>query len=353
MRDLHAGFQALGHEVITLVPWTEGAEEKEIDEEAGLVRRIHCGDRGLFFGDGMEANARRIGAMATFRALRASGRAMRDALAAELSSSDLVLAHWLVPGAWWCARAAERAGRRLIAIAHGGDAHFVARPFAGRLASARLRGRLHAVAAVSAHARELVAARLGLAPGRIAVVPMGIDARVFSPAPGMPREARLVAAAGRLVPIKGYDVLVSAAAIAGARVVIAGEGPERARLQDLARLLGVALELPGNLLPEGIADLFRRAAVVAVPSRRLADQRVEGTPVAALEALACGAAVVGTRTGGVPDVLDPRALVEPDDPAALARAFEHAFANPVEFRQENAARRFDRSVAAARVLGVV
>ena len=133
---------------------------------------------------------------------------------------------------------------------------------------------------------------------------------------------------GRLVPIKGFDVLVRAAALAGERrgapsVVILGDGPERERLAALARRLGVPLRLPGFVARQDVSRWMTAADLYVQPSRRLASGRTEGLPVATLEALSLGLPVVASATGGLSELPHgaPRLrLVPADDPAALAAA---------------------------------
>jgi glycosyltransferase involved in cell wall biosynthesis len=131
---------------------------------------------------------------------------------------------------------------------------------------------------------------------------------------------------GRLVPIKGFDVLVRAAALAadgGAAptVVILGDGPERQRLAALAGRLGVPLRLPGFVQRQDVPRWMTAADLYVQPSRRLASGRTEGLPVATLEALSLGVPVVASATGGLselPHVAPHLRLVPADDPAALA-----------------------------------
>jgi glycosyltransferase involved in cell wall biosynthesis len=349
VRDLNAGLVALGHEVTTLAPDAAGAPRASGDAEAGDVVRVGLPDGAdaLFYGLGAEANARRLGPLRTLAALRGATLAFERAIAAMLPRVDLVLAHWLFPCAWWAAAAPRSVP--LAGVVHGADARLLERPVVGRIAAARLRGRLDAVACVSARAWDRVRRRLGPLPPRAVVTPMGVDASVFGPDAGAGRDPALVAAAGRLVEGKGFDLLLRACAGLPVRAVIAGEGPEAPALARLARALGVALDLPGVLEPRGIARLFRSAAVVAVPSRGAPQGSSEGIPLAAIEALSCGAAVVATRAGGLPEILAPHALV-PASERPLREALAAALAEPERFRDPSAAARYDRTEVARRLL---
>lgn len=138
---------------------------------------------------------------------------------------------------------------------------------------------------------------LGFAPGRVRIVPPGIDGR-FSPG-GEKDPAPLVVAVGRLAPVKRFDALIrSVAAIRdrhpGLRLVIAGEGTERPLLEAEIDRLGAGdwISLPGRVTDEEIVDLYRRAWLVAASSA------VEGWGMTLTEAAACGTPAVATRTTG-------------------------------------------------------
>jgi glycosyltransferase involved in cell wall biosynthesis len=127
----------------------------------------------------------------------------------------------------------------------------------------------------------------------------------------------IVLVVGRLHRQKGIDVLIRAATAWSARdvrplIVVAGDGPERDALSDLAHSLGVPLRLLGHRTD--ISDLLAAADVVVLPSRW------EGSPLAAHEALHAGRPLVATEVGGMSDLLAEGGaiLVPPEDPVTLA-----------------------------------
>jgi glycosyltransferase involved in cell wall biosynthesis len=97
-------------------------------------------------------------------------------------------------------------------------------------------------------------------------------------------------------------------------LAIAGDGPLAGELRARASSLGVDATFLGHR--DDVADLLAAAAVFVLPSRW------EGQPLIVQEALRAGAAIVATRVGGIPDLVDDDAalLVEPDDATALAAA---------------------------------
>ena len=148
-------------------------------------------------------------------------------------------------------------------------------------------------------------------------------------------------AVGRLVEKKGFVHLVRALAepaLAGRveRVVIAGEGPERARLEAEAARLGVAelVALPGALPPDAVRGLLEEAAVLAMPCVVAGDGDRDSMPVVVKEALAMEVPVVASDELGLPEIVRPAfgRLVAPGDPGALAAALAELLALPPQER---------------------
>ncbi len=156
----------------------------------------------------------------------------------------------------------------------------------------------------------------------------GIDTRRFSrdeprDRPRAPNGECVVGFAGRLIHGKGHDRLIEALARAERsprmRVQIAGEGPQRARLQALARTLRVEDRVEFVGLTHDMPAFWRGVDVAVVPSAEF----TEACPMTPLEAMAAGKPVVATRNGGLPEiVLDgvTGRLVAPGDASALSRA---------------------------------
>jgi glycosyltransferase involved in cell wall biosynthesis len=271
--------------------------------------------------------------------------------AARARAWDTIVAHWLAPSAL----VALPPGPPLVAIAHGGDVHTLRRLrlLAPALHALRLRGAR--LAFVSEHLRGIArAAAPGLARwlGGARVQPMGLDLARFAALGRAPRTPPVILVAARLVPIKGVDVALAALAHvrAPARLVIAGDGPERARLAALAADRPGRVELLGEVDTRRRDELLREASVVAVPSRPTPGGRTEGTPAIALEALAAGVPVVASATGGLGELPAAR-LVPPGDPHALAREIDRALVDPPspdELRRSVAD--LDWSTVAARLL---
>jgi len=200
-----------------------------------------------------------------------------------------------------------------------------------------LRARRAKLAFVNAELIALARRHGKVNDGDAIVQPMGIDMEHFASLKRLPTARPTVLVLARLVPLKGVDVAIAAMRWLRRDVdlVIAGDGPERARL---VRAAGYSdrISLVGALDTPDRDRWLARASVVVVPSRVLSNGRTEGTPVVALEALATGVPVVASAVGGLRN-LPGIIRVPADDPAALAAGIDEALEAPALSAQLRAA----------------
>lgn len=334
--------------------WPRPDDEAAGGFVAGFARWLaaHVGDvevlcadpRRPLFADGGAPralrNPRRWSEAARFTA-RLVGAAARRA-----RGWDVIVSHWLVPSG--IAAAAVAGARPHLAIAHGSDARLLAAIPGGA-----------AVARAIARRAELVyvaeALTLDGAEGR--VVPMGVDvASLRGGDRGATRDALEVGDAnvalflGRLVEDKGADALVEAALrLPDWVVLIAGDGPERARLAH--RLASAPPSLRTRVRLVGRADAARRRALLAAADVLVLPSRREGAPQAIAEAQAAGLPVVATAVGGVPALVGDAGLLVPPPtarPLATDAAFVAALVAALERVRDPSLRRHLAAAATAR-----
>jgi glycosyltransferase involved in cell wall biosynthesis len=197
---------------------------------------------------------------------------------------------------------------------------------------------LRRAAAVIVPTADLAAHVATVAPaGRIHLVPNGVDVSRFKPRGRRETTVPEIVYVGRLSQEKNLSALVSAVAMlrggagsaAGvprpaARLVMVGDGPQRAALEAQARAARVELELPGVVDHARVPEWLERADVFALPSF------TEGHPKVLVEAMAAGLpCVVSDCAGNRAVVQDGRTglVFEAGDPAALAAQLERVLSD--------------------------
>ncbi len=219
----------------------------------------------------------------------------------------------LISSAWlgeWCRRLT---GCRLIYYIHGEE---VTTQFdAGSFGNRRLHNlsRADAIIAVSRFTQKTLVEEMGLPAERVHLIENAVDTRRFSPGSddiefrqrwGVLGK-RLVVGVGRLVPRKGFDQTICGWSAVVARhttahLMIVGDGPQRAELQQLIETTGMQghVTLTGPVSDGDLIAAYRSANLFIMPNRTMPDGDTEGFGLVFLEANACGRTVVGGRAGG-------------------------------------------------------
>ncbi len=326
--SLARGLVSQGHRVVVLAP--ESPEACTLDWPGIEHRTVpYARPRDLqrtFYGAGAPDNlgmrpARWLGA-ASFSA------ALRIRAARELRDCDALVSSWCFPCGWV---ASEIAGARAhLCICHETDLRWLSRVPGGRALTRRIARGSTSMWFLSAGHRERFLALAGLESDAIRshLGPMPIDPpRALSGGRDALRrelgiERFTLLFLGRLVPLKGVDQLLHAAARlrTPAHVRIAGDGPARKELETLAKELGVDAHFEGWVSGEHKESLLVASDALVAPSRP-----GDGLPTVLFEAQARGLPLVTTRVGAIPSRLteSPQAqLVPPDDIGALRDAID-------------------------------
>jgi glycosyltransferase involved in cell wall biosynthesis len=242
--------------------------------------------------------------------------------------------------------------RRLVSTKHNDDP-FRAGVF--RYVERALARRASRIITITHSLARFQIERVGLPADKIDVIHYGLDdvpaAWGTNPPDPVPQDARVVLCVCRLEQQKGVDVAIRALRdVPEAHLVVLGEGPARAELEQLARELEVAVYLPGRV-PD-VAAWLRRAALLVHPVRW------EGFGLALLEGMLASLPVVATRVSSIPEiVLDSQTgvLVPPDDPVSLAAAITRVLSDPGDYGargRERALAEFCVATMADRTLAV-
>ncbi len=251
---------------------------------------------------------------------------------------DVIHAHWIIPQGMVARMAAPRIP--LVVTTLGGDLYALRDPLSRAIKRSVLR-HARAVTVMNEDMRR-IAISLGADPTTTTVRPMGAQVAQFADAAHAragraPRTPVRLLAVGRLVEKKGFAVLLEAlrgldrAGVSPEawHLTVVGDGPLRAQLEAAAR--GLPVEFVGQLTRTALTRADAEADVAVFPSVRAASGDQDGLPVALLEAMASGCAVIVTDLPGLDEaVVDEESglIVPSGDVEALRRALGRLISRP-------------------------
>ncbi len=258
-------------------------------------------------------------------------RAVRPVIARMIDEGydfDLIDAHYFYPDGVAAAMLGKYFNKPVVITARGSDITLFPRYAVPRRLIGWAAGRAAGIITVCNALRDELLT-LGVDPAKVVSLRNGVDLKLFQPFEPAQRDAvrqRLgldgftLLAVGHLVPVKAQDMAVAALPqLPGVRLLIAGNGPNRGMLLQLAQELHVAdrVTFLGAVPQAELRDYYGAADALVLPSER------EGWANVLLEAMACGTPVIASRVWGTPEVVaEPEAglLMSERSPQALAEA---------------------------------
>ncbi len=281
---------------------------------------------------------------------------------------DAIWAHWWIPGGWVGSRVKAGSCKPLIITCHGTDVFLLGKfPWIKRSA-ARVFNSANRITVVSGFLKERLVEHLGgKVPdleNRIAVAPMPVRDDLFYPEDSVEPIAGSIITASRLTRQKNLDKLLTAASRLrhdgiGLSVSIHGDGPEKDNLlRQVSELnLGDCVTIGPVLSQDELARRYRLSEIAVLISER------EGFGLTLLEAMLCGCAGVGARSGGITDIIQEDGrdgiLTDPSDENSVYRALRKLLTDGAylaEMRRkccESARRRFSDDMIADKFVDVL
>lgn len=244
---------------------------------------------------------------------------------------DVIDAHYFYPDGVAAILLGRHFGKKVTITARGSDITKIADY---RLPRKMIQWAAHEAAGIITVCESLKAALVNLAVDgdKISVLRNGVDLAMFKPCDrGEARqrygfEGTVLLSVGHLIPRKGHDLAIKALQYLPAkRLVIAGDGPERGNLENLANRIGVQdrVRFLGQIAHHELPALYTAADVGLLMSTQ------EGWANVLLESMACGTPMVATDAGGTAEVMTtPVAgeLVRERNPMVVARTIDAVLA---------------------------
>lgn len=232
--------------------------------------------------------------------LAASSRAAIGRLLDEGFDFDVIDAHYFYPDGVAAVMLGRYFNKPVTITARGSDITLLPNyRLPRRMIQWAAAGADHVITVCNALREEVIA--LGVAPERVSSLRNGVDLALFHPAarPAV-REPFTLLAVGHLVPVKGQERIIGALPLLpDVRLRIAGDGPDRAKLVQLAQELGVSERVTflGAMRQPELMQHYNQADALVLASSR------EGWANVLLESMACGTPVVASRVYGTPEVV--------------------------------------------------
>jgi L-malate glycosyltransferase len=280
----------------------------------------------------------------------------------EQHDLDLVHAHYAVPhatSAWIAREMLNRPGFRIVTTLHGTDITLVGQDPSFRSLTQFSIRKSDGLTAVSHYLRDQTHQHFDIDPATIEVIPNFVDLEKYSRGAYPCHRAKLAREGERIIThisnfrsVKRVDDVVRVFAQLSrripARLLLVGDGPDRARVQELADAEGVADRVLFLGKQASVVELLACSDLFILPSE------LEAFGLVALEAMACGVPVIATDTGGVPEVVDHGSsgyLAAVGDVDGMAAAAIGLLSDPALWRNfSEAARRGAERYSAERVV---
>jgi len=344
VHDINRHLVRQGHQVCVVAPGRPGIPLRETFDGVEVVRFPFELPEDLTYGRVAQSKVTNLAKLnrlyimarylvAQYRASVAEGRRFQ---------ADIVHGHWAIPTGPALVAIARKLQIPSVITMHGGDVYvnvaegydFPTRWYVKPVLEWTLRS-ASALTAISEDCKSH-ALHAGARESSITVVMNGADLRRFSPAPEgtNPRAEfgpHMIFACRQLFPRKGIRFLIEAVAALkpkypDIRLIIAGDGFERPKLEELARTLGIAeaTQFLGWCANKELPRYYRGCAVSVIPSLE------EGFGIPAAEAMGCEIPVVATDAGGLPEVVEDGVtgfVVPKGNSAALAKSMDRLLAD--------------------------
>jgi glycosyltransferase involved in cell wall biosynthesis len=322
------GLVQAGRKVLVLAPHQKGLKTSETMDGVVVYRFRYAPagkERLAYLGNMHELVARSwvnkflfLSFLMAFL-LRSLGLLIRERI-------DLIWSQWWIPGGLigWIVSLLGR--KPLIVTSHGTDIRILEKTGLSSWVAGLVYRRAKHVTTVSSFLKEKLIKSLRLEPEKVNVIPMPVTPEVFRPTPLRSDGVKLILCVARFTPQKGLGFFLDACKILNDKGIdfqakIVGEGPLRNSLQEQIKKLNLKDRVVlADIMPqEKLNLLYEESYLCILPSLD------EGFGLVLVEAQLCRRPVIGTRSGGITDIIEDGQsgiLVPPQDHVSLATAME-------------------------------
>lgn len=306
--------------VVAPVPWFPFKHKRFGEYAKHAAVPVHEVRNGIDIAHPRYLLLPKIGMNSAPASLARAGLTAARKLIADGYDFDLIDAHYFYPDGVAATMIGKALNKPVVITARGTDINLIPQYEKPRKLILQAAADCAAIITVSSALKDAIVS-LGVTANKITVLRNGVDLELFRPEDKVQARATFgmnnrfaIASVGNLIPEKGHHLVIEALRdVPDAELLIAGGGPEEARLKMLTTNLGVAdrVKLLGVLRQAELRLLYSATDVLVLASVR------EGWPNVLLEAMACGTPVVATNVGGISEIVAaPEAGMLMDDRSA-------------------------------------
>ncbi|MFA5032425.1 MAG: glycosyltransferase family 4 protein [bacterium] len=337
--DLAKGLKDKGIGITVLAPHSKGLPKYEEIENIKIYRFQYAPEKYEYLA--YKSNMHEIVAKGFFSKLIFFSFAFyffKNAIdITKKHNIKIIHSHWWVPAGVIGLVVGKLSGKPYVVTSHGTDISLLAKIKLARPLAKLVFNNSKAITAVSSNMKSFMVNKLGINESKVSVFPMPVNPYMFYPMVIKRGDEKIILSVGNFIELKGFSYLISAIKILKSKdikikLIIIGGGPgEKALKQEIKELeLNENIEILPSMAKTELNRFYNLCNIFVLPSITDSKGKQEGLGLVLLEAMSCKKPVIGTNSGGIPDIvkdMETGLLVPEKDSKALAEAIEKVLKN--------------------------
>lgn len=334
LHTLFKGLALKGQKIIVLAPHQKGLSFFEIMDGVRIFRFRYAPSflENLAYGGEMQKKVKRNPLNIVLFMLFLCYFFSRSLELARKKEVDVISCQWWIPGGLVGWLVSFFTKKPFWVTLHGTDLRILKSSFAFKPLARKIFRRAEGISCVSSFLKDYLVESGLSKEDKIKILPMPVDARKFKRQKLLKKDKKTLLCVARFTRQKGLEYLISAIRMLFDKgfdfeTKIIGGGPQRDYLEKKIKELGLSekISLLDSIPQENLFSHYQKSELFVLPSIE------EGFGLVLVEAQLCGLPVIGTRSGGITDIIQDNLtglLVKPQDPLDLAKAIEKILSDP-------------------------
>jgi glycosyltransferase involved in cell wall biosynthesis len=332
--DLAKGLQDIGVEILVLAPHSKGLPEYEEIDNIKIHRFRYAPEKYEYLA--YKSNMHEIVAKGLFSKLIFFSFAFyffKDAInITKRHNVKIIHSHWWVPAGIIGLVVSKLSGKPYVVTSHGTDISLLAKFKFARPMAKLVFNKSKTITAVSNNMKSFIVNKLGINENKVSVFPMPVNPSIFHPIITNKEDKKVILSVGNFIELKGFAYLISAIKILKEqkikiKLIIIGGGPQEQALKQKIKELNLDenIEILPSMAKTELNRFYNLCDIFVLPSITDSKGKQEGLGLVLLEAMSCKKPVIGTNSGGIPDIvkgMETGLLVPEKDSKVLAEAIE-------------------------------